>query len=71
MVKPQPTEWKRIGSQIDAAFVFARSDFVNVLEFSHRIIALKHFLVALWSTKEAECMAVKYWEIIIKNLRNA
>jgi hypothetical protein len=28
---PQPTEWQRIGNQIDAAFVFARPDFVNVL----------------------------------------
>jgi hypothetical protein len=25
------SEWQRIGNQIDAAFVFARSDFVNVL----------------------------------------
>jgi hypothetical protein len=28
---PQPTEWQHVGDQIDAAFVFARSDFVNVL----------------------------------------
>jgi hypothetical protein len=27
---PQPTEWQRIGNQIDAAFIFARADFVNV-----------------------------------------
>jgi len=27
---PQPTEWQRIGNQIDAAFVLARTDFVNV-----------------------------------------
>ena len=26
----QPTEWQHIGNQIDAAFVFARADFVNV-----------------------------------------
>ena len=26
---PQPTEWQRIGNQIDAAMIFARSDFVN------------------------------------------
>jgi hypothetical protein len=25
---PQPTEWQRIGNQIDAAMIFARSDFV-------------------------------------------
>jgi len=29
-VVPQPPEWQRIGNQIDAAFIFARSDFVNV-----------------------------------------
>jgi hypothetical protein len=28
---PKPTEWQRIGSQIDAAMIFARVDFVNVL----------------------------------------
>src|SRR5205809_5404447 len=27
---PHPTEWERTGNQIDAAFVFARSNFVNV-----------------------------------------
>jgi hypothetical protein len=27
---PQPTEWQRIGNQIDAAMIFARSDFVSV-----------------------------------------
>jgi hypothetical protein len=27
---PQPTEWQRIGNQIDAAMVFARSDFASV-----------------------------------------
>jgi len=29
-VVPQPTEWQHIGNQIDAAMVFAWSDFVNV-----------------------------------------
>jgi hypothetical protein len=28
----QPSEWQRIGNQIDAAMIFARSDFVNVHE---------------------------------------
>jgi hypothetical protein len=28
---PQPSEWQRIGNQIDAAFISARADFVNVL----------------------------------------
>jgi hypothetical protein len=26
---PQPTEWQPIGNEIDAAFVFAGTDFVN------------------------------------------
>ena len=26
---PQPTEWQRVGNQIDAAFSFAGADFVN------------------------------------------
>jgi len=26
----QATEWQRIGNQIDAAFIFARPDFVSV-----------------------------------------
>ena len=29
-VIPQPTEWQRIGNHIDAAMIFAGSDFVNV-----------------------------------------
>jgi hypothetical protein len=28
---PQPTEWEHIGDQIDAAMIFTRSDFVNVV----------------------------------------
>jgi hypothetical protein len=31
----KPTEWQRIGDQIDAAFIFARSDFVNMCRASH------------------------------------
>ena len=27
---PQTTEWQRIGNQIDATFIFARADFINV-----------------------------------------
>jgi hypothetical protein len=27
---PQPTEWQRVGNQIDAAKIFARVDFVGV-----------------------------------------
>jgi hypothetical protein len=32
---PQPTEWQRIGDQINAAFIFPRADFVNVFSFCH------------------------------------
>jgi hypothetical protein len=28
---PQPTEWQRVGNEIDAAMIFARADLVNVL----------------------------------------
>jgi len=28
--KPQPTEWQRIGDQIDAAMILAQADFVKV-----------------------------------------
>jgi hypothetical protein len=38
---PQPTEWQRIGNQIDAAFVFALADFVEVhlWLYGHRVSA--------------------------------
>jgi hypothetical protein len=38
---PHPPEWQRIGNQINAAFVFARADFVNVLThaFSSMVFA--------------------------------
>jgi hypothetical protein len=49
---PQPTEWQRIGNQIDAAFIFARTDFVNV----HRDGSY-HFLIAMWRAKDAESAA--------------
>jgi hypothetical protein len=33
---PETTKWQRIANQIDAAFIFARADFVNVLWADHR-----------------------------------
>jgi hypothetical protein len=33
---PQPTEWQRIGNQINAAMISTRSEFVNVSCASHR-----------------------------------
>jgi hypothetical protein len=29
-IGPQPPEWQHIGNQIEAAFILARADFVNV-----------------------------------------
>jgi len=36
LLLPEPTEWQRIGNQIDAAMVFAGADFVNVHHFGLR-----------------------------------
>ena len=36
-VVPEPTEWKNIGNEINAPFIFARADFVNVHEHSSKI----------------------------------
>ena len=35
---PKPTEWQRIGNQIDAAMIFARAHFVNVDQLQRRNI---------------------------------
>src|SRR5262249_1735910 len=32
---PQATEWQHIRNQIDAAFIFARTNFVNVFNLCH------------------------------------
>jgi len=40
---PQPTEWQRIGDQINAASIFARADFVNVLRISHPLWDRRNF----------------------------
>jgi hypothetical protein len=34
----QPTEWQRIGNQIDTAMIFARADFVNAHGYGKRFI---------------------------------
>ena len=36
MVKPQPTEWQRIGNQIDAAMIPCAANLVNVVRFHFR-----------------------------------
>ena len=30
-----------------------------------------HFVVAMWKRKKPQCARVKYWQIILENLRNA
>ena len=54
MWDPEPTEWQHIGNQIDAAFVFAGSDFVDVHRRLHQRWTLNHFFIAVWRAKEAE-----------------
>jgi hypothetical protein len=65
MVKPQPTEWKRIGNQIDTAIVPARSNLASVLscvtsksaqDSEHYIFRMRSFLSYLskrckWASK--------------------
>jgi hypothetical protein len=38
---PKPTEWRRIGNQVDAAMVFARADFVNVSFCAYSLPAIQ------------------------------
>jgi hypothetical protein len=37
-IVPQPTEWQRIGNQIDAAFISAWANFVNVRGYGKRFV---------------------------------
>ncbi len=53
---PQPTEGQRSGNYINAAFAFARADFVKVLRARHRDRSY-HFVIAALSTKRAESAA--------------
>src|SRR4030095_10787015 len=39
---PQPTEWQRIGNQIDAAMIFGLSDFVSV---QHPVSAIEPSII--------------------------
>jgi hypothetical protein len=45
---PQSPEWQRAGDQIDAAMIFARSDFVNVHEMHtgslHRLVRCRRLM---------------------------
>src|SRR5260370_10023906 len=49
---PQPTEWQRIGNQINAAMIFARADFVNVHQ-----ITVKQFWVTRFRPSADPCEA--------------
>jgi hypothetical protein len=42
---PEPTVWQRLGNQIKAAFIFARSDFVNVQPFRSAVLNIRPGLV--------------------------
>jgi len=33
---PEATEWQRITNQINASTIFARADFVNMVDLSHK-----------------------------------
>jgi hypothetical protein len=35
LVVPQPTEWKDVGNEIEAAMIFAGADFIKVLKRFH------------------------------------
>jgi hypothetical protein len=61
---PQPTEWQRIGNQIDAATIFARAHFVKVLRTRHRDCSY-HFVIAVWRAKEAESLHPMTKKIIL------
>src|SRR5438128_7764402 len=59
---PQPTEWQRIGNQIEAAFIFARADFVSVHQrscsmFPHRFVVLSRSNHRSWPRDQtrADC----------------
>jgi hypothetical protein len=69
-VIPQATKRQRIGDQIDATFIFARTDFVNVSRASHHDGSY-HFVVAVWRAKESQSNRMKDWEIIADNLSKA
>jgi hypothetical protein len=45
---PQPTEQRRIGNQINAAFIFARMDFVQV----HRVKKQLLFRAAIFAKQK-------------------
>ena len=38
----QPTEWQNVGNQINAAFIFARSDFVKVHGDGKRFVVQRY-----------------------------
>ena len=54
---PQPTEWQQIGAQIDAAFIFARADFVlpHAMHsgWPERLVRLFPNKVMAWYTRES------------------
>jgi hypothetical protein len=66
LVIPQPTKWQRIGNQIDAAFVFARADFVNAHGYGkHFIVRADELLTAFLELERAihefAVSLISYW----------
>ena len=47
---PQPTEGQHLGNKIDAAMVFTRADFLEVMRARHRDRSY-HFVFAAWRAK--------------------
>jgi hypothetical protein len=53
---PQPAEWQHVGNPVNAAFVFARSDFVNV--HWRFLLSLSRCCV---ESKRGRIRRVKHW----------
>jgi hypothetical protein len=52
---PQPTAWQRIGNQINAAFVFARADFVKLLNLAHFRRGIRFTITAAAAAAKIVC----------------
>jgi hypothetical protein len=57
---PQPTEWQRIGDEVDAPMVFARTDFVNVCSC---LILLLAFCLACPAIQHVREAARRDWQV--------
>ena len=56
-VIPQPTEWQNFGNEIDAAFIFAGADIVNVRRDGKRfVVRADEKLTAFLELERAVCI---------------